>query len=144
MTTTKSKPRDHRRGGGAPRFDDGVDPRRFFDPEPDHRAQRKSLQLCAQVRETLNAVLSGTCADPLLQDLYVVDVEPGSSPNQVVVSVAPARPDPDLDPDRILDHLARARGLLRSEIAAAISRRRTPDLLFQVLLAQPAPAREAH
>jgi hypothetical protein len=38
-------------------------------------------------------------------------------------------------PEAARDHLARARGLLRSEVAAAVHRRKAPDLVFQVLVA---------
>ena len=36
------------------------------------------------------------------------------------------------DPAVIQAHLARAQGMLRSEVARAVNRRKAPELLFQV------------
>ncbi len=41
-----------------------------------HKENRKAKQLCRQVLETLDLVLSGDCRDELLQSLHVVSVVP--------------------------------------------------------------------
>ncbi len=47
--------------------DDCVDPRDYFRSGPNpHRQSRKSKQLCRQVAETLDLVLSGDCRDEIL------------------------------------------------------------------------------
>ena len=50
----------------------------------------------------------------------------------MLVTVTPAPSAAQPDPAVILDRLAAAHGRLRSEVAAAINRRKAPDLVFQV------------
>jgi ribosome-binding factor A len=92
---------------------------------------RKALQLCKQVAETLNLTLAG-CADSLLNDLLVVDVRPAPDSTRLLVLVQSATQTKYSQPD-VLQHLERARGLLRQEVARQIHRRKTPDLVFDVL-----------
>jgi len=55
--------------------DDGVDPRKFFQPTRKRdKARRKSKQLCRQVHKTLDLVFSGETRDELLGDLRIVSV----------------------------------------------------------------------
>ncbi|WP_165230728.1 ribosome-binding factor A [Aquisphaera insulae] len=96
---------------------------------------RKALQLCHQVAETLDEILA-ECADPLLQGLRVVDVEPAPDVSRLLVTVAldePAEDTPPMDPRRIHDHLAKAAGHLRSEVAGAITRKRAPMLVYRIV-----------
>jgi ribosome-binding factor A len=53
-----------------------------------------------------------------------------------MVLVAPAVASNELNPDAVLAKLAAAAGRLRSEVAAAITRRRAPKLLFQFVAGQ--------
>ena len=118
--------------------DDGLDPKVFFrrfkktrpmrDPHPVHR---KTLQLCSQVVDTLNLVLSGECGDEFLQSLQVVAVRPAPNAAQLLVLVTSSSYDPAPDPATISAHLAAANGRLRAEVATAIVRRRAPKLVFQ-------------
>jgi ribosome-binding factor A len=120
--------------------DDGVDPKLFFrrqkkswparEPGAVHR---KSWQLCSQVAETLNLVLTGECGDQVLQGLQVVAVEPAPNAAQLLVLVTSSPTDPAPDPSAVLQHLAAAHGRLRSAVAGAIVRRRAPKLTFQYL-----------
>ncbi|QEH32056.1 ribosome-binding factor A [Aquisphaera giovannonii] len=99
---------------------------------------RKALQLCHQVAETLDEVLA-ECADPLLQGLRVVDVEPAPDASRLLVTVALEEPVEDLppvDPRQIHHHLSRASGHLRSEVAGAITRKRTPMLVYRIVPAE--------
>ena len=120
--------------------DDGVDPKQFFRPsKTDRKSDRKTLQLCRQVAETLSQVLSGECADEVLQGLQVVSVQPAPDASQLLVLVSPTSTDRDRDVVTVLQHLAAANGRLRGEVAAAIMRRRAPKLVFQVVAAEGRP-----
>jgi ribosome-binding factor A len=94
---------------------------------------RKALQLCGQVERTLASVLAGECGDDVLRDLVVESVVPAPNASRVLVTVYLAPHAPVLDAHQVYEHLERARGRLRREVAAAITRRRVPDLLFRVV-----------
>jgi ribosome-binding factor A len=97
---------------------------------------RKALQLCHQVAETLEEVLA-ECGDAVLQDLRVLDVEPAPDASRLLVTVAVEEwQSQPVDPSRIHDHLARAAGHLRSEVAGAITRKRTPVLVYRLAAPQ--------
>lgn len=124
-----------------PSPDDGLDPhsRSRFMPGDRHwhgRSQagldRKALQLCHQVAETLEEVLA-ECGDAVLQALRVLDVEPAPDASRLLVTVAvDPMPEKSLDPDSVHDHLVRASGHLRSEVAGAITRKRAPVLVYRL------------
>ena len=114
--------------------DDCVDPREFFKTNQRHRQDdRKARQLCRQVAETLDMVLSGECRDELLQSLYVVSVEPAPNSSRMLVTLQADVPGEQFDRAAILELLDRQNGRLRAEVAAAITRKRTPMLVFHVL-----------
>lgn len=93
---------------------------------------RKALQLCHQVAETLEEVLA-ECGDAVLQELRVLDVEPAPDASRLLVTVAvDGWGDPSADPSRIHEHLSRAAGHLRSEVAGAITRKRAPVLVYRL------------
>ena len=93
---------------------------------------RKALQLCHQVAETLEEVLA-ECGDGVLQSLRVLDVEPAPDASRLLVTVAAdALPDQPLDPRNVHDHLVRTSGHLRSEVAGAITRKRAPVLVYRL------------
>ena len=110
--------------------EDGIDPRLIRPDLTGRTIRRNTLQLCRQVARTLGEALAG-CADEVLQNLHVVGVVPAAGGGRLLVTLATSRPD-----DRTERHLARAYGLLRSEVAAAINRRRTPELVFRVVGAE--------
>lgn len=105
-----------------------------------HRSARRSaggnyktLQLCRQVERTLHQVLSGECDDDVLRNLMVAGVQPLRGTSQLLVLVQvfdPLSAPPVAD---ILMHLELSRGRLRTAVAEAITRRKAPDLLFQVV-----------
>jgi ribosome-binding factor A len=107
--------------------EDGIDPRYLRKPSG-QAPRRKTLQLCSQAREALVGALAG-CADGALRDLSVVAVTPAGG-GRLLVTLRPN----GADPATARDHLARAHGLLRREVAAAVHRRKAPDLVFQVLV----------
>ncbi len=115
--------------------EDGTDPRDWHKKHWNARGPgRKALQLCRQVAEALNAVFAG-CADAVLNGLQVMSVEPAPHSGRLLVTVAAAPSAAERDAAVVGEHLQRAAGLLRSEVAAAIHRRKTPELAFRVLSA---------
>ena len=129
MTTRKFPRNDLLSSCAAVGSQDGQDPRYDRPDEPVKVGNRKALLLCGQVQQTLADVLAG-CADDVLRDLLVESVVPFTTAVRLLVTV---RKPADLDAATVSAHLERARGLLRSEVAAAIHRRKTPDLLFRVM-----------
>jgi ribosome-binding factor A len=106
---------------------DGVDPR-FETTERKHVPNRKALQLCSQVLDSLNLILSA-CSDISLQQLQVGSVLPAPDSTQLlVVLVAPD----GLDQDEVLMKVQAAYGMLRTEVARSICRKRVPQLKFVV------------
>jgi ribosome-binding factor A len=114
--------------------DDGVDPRQFFKTDKQRDKQNhKTRQLCHQVAETLGLVLAGEFGDERLHGLQVASVEPASDASQLTVTLRTGDPCDAIEVQEILNRLATVGGRLRCEVAAAISRKRTPRLLFRVI-----------
>ena len=113
--------------------EDGLDPRDVFESKNQHRgADRKTQQLCAQVAETLQQVL-GEAADQSVQALQVVEVVPAPDATQLLVLTAPVVNCTDFDLEATIAALLRASGWLRRQVAAAITRKRAPLLVFRVI-----------
>lgn len=146
MTTEKPVPsrRQMRAVCGEIGPEDGVDPRlpvrarrrpgarrpaASAPPEPG----RKARQLASQVFETLGGVLAGDTGDDLLGALRVVSVEPAPDASRLLVSLALLPPADAVDPDELRARLARAAGWLRTEVAAAVTRKRAPRLSFRLV-----------
>jgi ribosome-binding factor A len=108
---------------------DGCDPRLDRRDGAGKVANRKALQLCAQVARTLMGVIAD-CGDDVLRDLQVESVTPAPNASRLLVTVRPIVP---IDIAVVLERLEHARAKLRTEAGAAIHRRRAPDLLFRVL-----------
>ena len=114
--------------------DDGLDPREFFKPVRNRRDNRKDWQVCRQVFETLNYVLSGDSHDDVLRSLLVCEVVPAPDATRLLVTVQPLDVDGGTDLAVILQRLQQATGRLRAEVARSISRRKVPELVFRVVL----------
>ncbi len=112
--------------------EDGVDPRTELRDRPRPVHNRKALQLCSQIAKTLHGALQGECDDEVLRDLLVQSVEPAPDSTRLLVTVSLSPAAPERTPVEVLEHLHQAHGRLRSEIAAAIHRRKTPDLMFRL------------
>ena len=113
--------------------EDGTDPKDWHRKPWDapKAAGRKARQLCGQVAEALHAAVGG-CADPAVQPLTVLSVEPAPHTGRLRVTVAvPA--DGAVTRAEAEAHLARAAGLLRAEGAGAVRRRKAPELVFAVV-----------
>jgi ribosome-binding factor A len=112
-------------------FSREVDPDLFFSDAPHAKPDHHTRALCKQVQRTLLTVLSGECADPLLQDLLVLAVLPAPNAGHLLVVVAPRSADITLV--EALERLRKVTPLLRARIAQDTARKRTPDLSFNVL-----------
>jgi ribosome-binding factor A len=97
----------------------------------DGQAGRKALQLCGQVRDALGVILPGL-ADEVLRGLTVVSVEPAPHTGRLRVTVAVPSPADATDRTTAAEHLGRAAGLIRREVAASVHRRKAPELTFEV------------
>ena len=99
------------------------------------RRDQKARQLCRQVERALNLALL-QCGDPAIQDLMVLSVTPAPDVGRllVVVRACDTERTQAADPGEHLRRLEAVTGRLRSEVASVITRKRTPELIFRVLL----------
>ena len=88
-----NRSRASRRSGAS-----GRDP--FAAPSHD----RKDLQLCRQVADTLHSVL-GDCGDDCLRDLHVVRVVPAPDASQLLVIVGSPPGETPAEPRAVLERL---------------------------------------
>jgi hypothetical protein len=94
------------------------------------KQDRHTLQLCSQVAETLHLVLLDQDDDDL-RELTVQEVLPLSGPGTLLVRATyPVRQPEDLA--RVQAKLNEAVKVLRAEVAGSITRRKMPELFFQV------------
>lgn len=94
---------------------------------------RKDLQLCRQVGEALHLLL-GDCGDDLLRDLHVVTVLPAPDATQLLVVVGASPGETPHRAAAVLERLQARSGILRAGVAAAITRKRAPALVFEYAL----------
>ncbi len=114
--------------------DDGVDPRTVAHASRRGPTNRKTLQLCSEIARTLRWVLAWESGDEVLSSLDVSSVVPTPNCGRLLVTVYQATPDATLQPAQIIERLSQVAGKLRAEVAAAIHRRRVPELVYRVLL----------
>lgn len=136
----KSSP-GSRRGGRRP-SEGLVDPRDVFAPgsgpgRSGPRNSRKAMQLCSQVQRTVEQVILGDLDDEVLRNLCVLAVEPAPDESRLLVTVGPFASNVEINPIQVMEHLGLASAHIRSEVAAAITRRKVPTLVYQV--ARPGP-----
>ncbi len=110
---------------------DGTDPRYDFRSPADKARNRKALQLCGQASEALNLALA-SCGDDVLRDLFIRSVVPAPNSGRLLVTVERSPSSAEVGDAEVLARLQAAAGLLRREVAAAINRRRAPELTFRV------------
>lgn len=116
---------------GEIREDDGIDPRDYFRHKPDSNKHiRKALQLCQQVLQTLQLVLTD-CDDSLVQSMDLVTVTPNPDSSCVRVHVACGEP---CSMSEAYEALQRQASRLRFEISKSIHRKRVPNLVFAITL----------
>ena len=135
MTLRKPSQKQLRSLCAQPHPDDGLEPREWLkEGRSGRKTSRKAWQLCGQVAEALGQVLAGDCGDDVLRNLQVVAVEPAPDASRLLVTVCVQPPSEVISPALVLERLARASGRLRCEVAAAITRKRTPTLGFRLAL----------
>lgn len=106
--------------------DDGVDPRLYFGGDAGRRRRgRSEARLARTVEQTLHLSLASL-------DVEVVAVRVDRSR-----AVATVRPRPGDDVREVKKKLERAAPAVRCELAAALRRRRVPDLVFEVAPPEP-------
>jgi ribosome-binding factor A len=95
-----------------------------------HR-HHKDLQLCRQVFDAL-AYAFAELDDPLIAQLALVSVVPAPSSARVLVTLVPSRDDLDVDAAQAV--LRNINAGLRGAVAAEITRKRAPELVFRIAL----------
>ena len=91
------------------------------------QAERKARQFCRQVQRALNLALADRLADDGLNELFVEDVSPAPDCGHLLVHVVVPAERPVAE---ALSALRSDAPRLRSEVAAAITRKRAPELSF--------------
>ncbi|MDC0717881.1 ribosome-binding factor A [Nannocystis bainbridge] len=110
-----------------------MDPAVLFGAALPSQARRKLDQLSRQVEERLSLVLAGEIDDPHVAALTLLGVEPEpGSGNLVVVLALPVGAGGD-EAQVVMRRLDALRAYLRAEIAGAIHRKRTPNLVFRLV-----------
>ncbi len=104
---------------------DGLDPR-FDTNGPKKVSNRKALQLCSQVFNSLSLALA-ECSNDVLRELQLESVVPAPDSSQLLVTVSTK--GSTMETGMMLQG---AMGKLRSEIAASINRKRVPQLKFNI------------
>lgn len=111
--------------------DDGVNPREDKRREVQRKKNdRKLRQLCKQVANALQLSLAELATSSTLTSADIREVQPAPNAGRLRVIVVVDNPT-QLQPAQTL--LERLTGRLRADVAAAISRRKTPELIFEVI-----------
>jgi ribosome-binding factor A len=119
--------------------EDGVDPRTLLHQPTRKKTHRKTYQVCKQAEKTLNLVLAGESSEPVLHELIVCAVEPNPDSTHLLVIVEANSTVVPLDENEVLGALQRAGGRLRSALATAINRKRTPQISFRFIASTGVP-----
>ena len=90
---------------------------------------RKMKQLAREAYRVLSQAL-GALADPRLESAFLVDVRPAPDAGRLAAQVSAGDGATVAEVEAAL---AAARGTLRGELASALARKRTPDLVFEVV-----------
>lgn len=93
-----------------------------------HR-DHKALQVCRQVYDVLTLALA-EIDNPLIDDLVLARVMPAPNASRVQVILVPA--NATIDPTEALARIGQFADELREEVAAEVSRRRVPELVFRI------------
>jgi len=111
-----------------------AEPKRTTRPAPIRKSaaqpDRKTLQLCEQVKEALSWIFGSATADDRLTLCHVQAVEPLGKGNRLLVKVGVP---PDISVAAVIDRLAEAAPVLRSEVAQSITRRKVPELVYMAV-----------
>ena len=91
------------------------------------QAERKTQQFCRQVQRALNSALADRSIGDGIEGLFVEEVSPAPDCGRLLVHVLVPGSLPVAD---VMIALGRETPRLRSEVAAAITRKRAPELCF--------------
>lgn len=119
--------RSERRGRRA--SDAELVERFFAEPGESRRDDRKLKQLAREVFRVLSQAID-EMEDERLASASLVEVRPAPDAGRFAVQVSAGSGSSASDVQAALD---RARGRLRGELAAALARKRTPELVFEVV-----------
>jgi ribosome-binding factor A len=108
--------------------DDGIDPRHLSTRPQGKVSNRKALQLCRQVERALSVALEGD----ILRDLTIASVVPAPDSSRLMVTFVFHGSEPLAAAD-IVTALKEQHARLRAAIAAAIHRKKTPELAYHVV-----------
>lgn len=114
---------------------DGVDPRIEKKREKRVSAQKSdysALRLASQIRSILDLLIPQS-GHPLLSSIVVGTVEPYAKGSNFVVQVYSTDTAADYDPLEIKAALDSLKSFLRTEVAKDITRKKVPELKFDVL-----------
>lgn len=115
--------------------EDGMDPRDVYSRNSEDSksgGNRKTAQLCKQVARAIESALAA-CADARLQGVEVVRVETAPNAGRLRIVVRDSACVGRSDRSALDATLSAATGHLRSEIALAITRKRVPEITFQIV-----------
>lgn len=115
--------------------DDGIARSSKSDRISHRTVDRRTRQLCGQVFRIL-ATLLPECHDDVLRDVAVGSVTPAPDASRLLITLQVEGGDPA----GVMERLERVRGFLRQEVAAAVQRKRAPDLVYLVLPAAGVPS----
>jgi ribosome-binding factor A len=93
------------------------------------RRGHKDLQVCRQVFDALTYALA-ELDDPAIDELVLMSVTPAPNAARVQVNLVPAHAG--VDREAAVARLAQVAGRLRAEVAAEVTRKRVPELVFQL------------
>jgi ribosome-binding factor A len=116
---------------------DETDVDRFFgDGEGSRKGSWKVLQLCKQVERAATLALEGEWTSDALPGAAVASVEPAPDAGRLRVVVVLARAGGVDDIERARRALAGLSAGFRSEVARLVHRKRVPEIVFEVRLAE--------
>ena len=90
---------------------------------------RKDLQLCRQVFDALTYALADI-EDLMILDLALASVVPAPSAARLQVTLVPVHDN--VDPEEALARINEVADELREEVAAEVTRKRAPELVFRI------------
>ena len=93
------------------------------------RSGHKDLQVCRQVFDALTYALA-ELDDPTIEELSLASVTPAPNAARVLVTMVPTRDG--IDPATALERLRVSMSDLREEVAAELTRKRVPELVFRI------------
>ncbi|MBF0501446.1 MAG: ribosome-binding factor A [Candidatus Riflebacteria bacterium] len=115
----------------------------YFDDGVDSKITGRSLSrpgstlheggLCRQVEEVLSLVFCGSSSDERLWDLGLLSVELAPNSSRLLVKIYPLPHSEPRSVTEIHAILKSARPFMKREIAESICRKRTPELVFEIV-----------